>query len=408
MTTTARSDRAAAAVQLLGVLYPEPLRVVVGGDASAPDLRATWLALPAAREPRLLVPAAGARASTRSLRRQLSGRRLRTRVARVGLGAAVATGLPSRLSSLRIAVRGPADAACVEDPLREALGVGTVRLTLPIGPARANRKPVLQVGDAAGRVLAFAKVGHNPLTRALVRHEADALERLATGLDAQQVRVPSRIAATRWRDLETLVMEAIDIPSRRLTGADARERLVQVVAAVAAVGARPAVAWGRHPHRQALQDGLGRCGALAGPLGAALDRLDPETVVPVAAWHGDLNPGNIAVVAGPCPVWDWERFGTEVPAGFDLLHHDLHEAITMRGQTPRAAATDLLGGVAVSLAPLGLAPAVADLVACAYLLTLAERYLGDAQDEAGADLGRVGDWLVPALDDHLRTTGAAR
>ena len=182
----------------------------------------------------------------------------------------------------------------------------------------------------------------------------------------------------------------------------------QVVAAVAAVGAGPAVAWGRHPHRQALQDGLGRCGVLAGPLGAALDRLDPETVVPVAAWHGDLNPGNIAVVAGACPVWDWERFGTDVPPGFDLLHHDLHEAITMRGRTPRDAATDLLAAGAVGLAPLGLTPASADLVTCAYLLTLAERYLGDAQDEAGADLGRVGDWLVPALDDHLRTTGAAR
>ena len=41
----------------------------------------------------------------------------------------------------------------------------------------------------------------------------------------------------------------------------------------------------------------------------------------------------------------------------------------------------------------------------AYLLTLAHRYLVDDQEGAGADLGRVREWLVPALQAHQLRRG---
>ena len=41
-----------------------------------------------------------------------------------------------------------------------------VDLSLGLGTARANRKPVLQVFDARGRSLAFVKIGVTPVTEA--------------------------------------------------------------------------------------------------------------------------------------------------------------------------------------------------------------------------------------------------
>ena len=53
-------------------------------------------------------------------------------------------------------------------------------LSIHIGPARANRKPVLQLLGAGGEALGYAKLGVDPLTRALVDAEAAALVRLST------------------------------------------------------------------------------------------------------------------------------------------------------------------------------------------------------------------------------------
>jgi hypothetical protein len=121
--------------------------------------------------------------------------------------------------------------------------------------------------------------------------------------------------------------------------------------------------------------------------------------VTTGSWHGDLNSGNVALVAGVCPVWDWERFEAGVPLGFDLLHHDLHEAITVHGVAAEAAARRLVRDAARTLAPLGVLPATADAVARAYLVTLACRYLVDNQVGAGSALGHVREWLLPTLQE---------
>ena len=162
------------------------------------------------------------------------------------LGLALTSGLPGRLRRLRLEVHGPPSAPSIEDPLREVLGVADLLLTLPIGPARANRKPVLQVTDPAGTVLAFAKVGHNRLTRELVRHEAASLDSVGD-LRLRGVRAPRVLGHVAWRDLELLVLEPLRVPTRRLTGAAARRRLEEVVRAVADLDDRPPVGVARPP-----------------------------------------------------------------------------------------------------------------------------------------------------------------
>ena len=97
-----------------------------------------------------------------------------------------------------------------------------------------------------------------------------------------------------------------------------------------------------------------------------------------------------------------ERFGTDVPVGFDLLHHDLHRAITVDGIAPGEAALDLLEQAPVLLARWDLDPRTARTVARIYLVTLAQRYAIDRQADAGGNLGRLRNWLVPALQEGAR------
>jgi hypothetical protein len=118
------------------------------------------------------------------------------------------------------------------------------------------------------------------------------------------------------------------------------------------------------------------------------------TVLEYGAWHGDWSPWNMASVADRLLVWDWERFGTGVPVGFDPLHHELQAAIVRDGVPPDAAVRRSLAGAPELLRR---PPAEARLTALLYLTDLATRYLTDRQAEAGNRLGVLGTWLLPEL-----------
>lgn len=402
MTSTTQRPSTSGAVALLTTLYPPPLEVRTG---SVRTPRA-WAAVPSPASPRLLVPLGSRRTMARVVRRQLTGRRPRTRVVRQLLTLAAATGV-LRLPAFRVGVvGGDGHPVGVEEVLGDVLGRDDLALTLPVGPPRANRKPVLQVTDLEGRVLAFAKVGDQALTRALVRREAGALAALEQH-DLPDVLAPRLLGLREWDGNAVLVQEALDIPTDRLTGEAAQHRLLAVVRDVAGTAAGAPVAWLDHPYRAVLEARITelentRGGDAVAGLRAHLDALPPRLPLGVAAWHGDLNPGNVALLDGPCLVWDWERYETGVVPGLDLLHHELHGAITVHGVTPREAASALLDRAPATLAPLDLHPVAADVVARLHLLTLGSRYLADDQEAAGGDLGRIGEWLLPALTEAGR------
>lgn len=385
-----------ASVALLETLYPPPL-VISPGTRSTAATRVRYLALPSVARARLIVPAHPAQASRRAVRRQLSGQRTRTRAARLGLGILAATGMLPRVPGTRLYVSGPQSSPCIEDPLRVVLGRDSLRLTMPLGPPRANRKPVLQVTDDTGAVLAYAKVGHNDLTRRLVRREAEALRRLQTAR-LEHVRAPRVLGLVDWQGLCVLVIEPLDTEVPRLRGQPARQRLLAVVDDIAGVFGVTNHRWRESPLRSRLTQEAASCGTLAAPVLRLVESLASDVVVPTGAWHGDLNPGNVALTNGRCPVWDWERFTEQVPIGFDLLHHDLHRDITVSGEEPRRAVVHLLANAHELLSPWRLTPEVADTVVRAYLLLLAQRYLADGQARAGTQLGQVADWLLPALE----------
>ena len=100
-------------------------------------------------------------------------------------------------------------------------------------------------------------------------------------------------------------------------------------------------------------------------------------------------------------VWDWERFTPGVPIGLDALHHDLQRRL-MAQPDARAAVEQTLDAAARLLLPFGVVdPAATTGTALLYLVDLAARYLADRQAEAGARLGVLGRWLLPAILDRV-------
>ncbi|HLL66169.1 MAG TPA: hypothetical protein VK453_10540 [Micromonosporaceae bacterium] len=377
--------------EVLDVLYP----------ASNWDEHVDYLIIPHARRPRLLVPAHDRRLAAAAVRRYAEPQTRLARWQRTAVVAALRTGIARILLRDRLRVPAPAGAAdSIDAYLSQVLGID-LHLSVHLGPARANRKPVLQLLNPEGRTVAFAKLGTSDLTRRLVRAETSALAVLDR-LDLRHLTVPRVRHAGRWNSHEVLVQSALPVWRPRAAKND--ERLALAMREVArCCGVR------RGPLRDSgywkrLSDRLATLAAY--PEGPALQRA-AERILAVAgsvdleygSWHGDWSPWNMAMVADTILVWDWERFTTGVPTGFDALHHRLQCNIAAAtGGDAGAAVGAMLDDAAALLQPFGaLNRREADVVALLYLIDLAARYLADRQAEAGAPLGVLGTWLLPVL-----------
>ncbi|WP_229072086.1 hypothetical protein [Actinoplanes sp. DH11] len=378
--------------EVLGQLYPAPCDT---GGGPGPVV-AEYLVVPNARRPRLLVPTLNPAVAAAAVRRYAEPQSRLARLKRDAVVAAVHTRTTGLLFRDRIRVTGPASAGIdgyLSDALRRDLAV-----SIHIGPARANRKPVLQLLSTDGDTFAFGKLGTGPLTRSLVKAETAALTTLATS-NLSKLAVPVVLHAGQWRDSEVLIQSALPVwlpraplTPRRLTAA------MLDVAGCRGFTSGPLTGSGYWQELQA------RLGAVADrPEGAGLAAAvgvlaahSGDTTLRYGAWHGDWAPWNMANVEGSLLVWDWERFATGVPLGFDAVHHELQTRIQSTGDA-RAAVEATVRRSDELLAPFGVAPVSREITALLYLVDLAVRYLTDRQAEAGARLGVLGTWLLPVL-----------
>jgi hypothetical protein len=378
--------------EVLELLYPAPCDTSGGRGSPITE----YLVVPDARKPRLLVPNTSRRVAAAAVRRYAEPQSRGARLKRDAVVAALRTGASGVLLRDRIRITGPASES-IDGHLHEALG-RDLSVSIHIGPARANRKPVLQLISPEGETFGFGKLGTGPLTRQLVRAETAALGVLGrSGLT--KLAVPTVLHAGQWRGLEVLIQSALPV---WLPRAPLSPRRLQA--------AMLDIAGCRGYHGGPLV-GSAYWAELRGRLAAVGDR--PEGVALTAAaellatrsgqhglrygaWHGDWAPWNMANLADTLLVWDWERFATGVPVGFDAVHYELQRRIQSSGDAAGAVEATVRQAGEL-LAPFDVADGVRELTALLYLVDLAARYLADRQAEAGARLGVLGTWLLPVL-----------
>ena len=373
--------------EVLALLYPEP-------DETCPGTE--YVLVPDARRPRLLVPAGERRVAAAAVARYAEPQSRLARLKRDAVVAALRTGASAAL--LRDRVTAPGGRDTIETYLRDALDTD-VRLGVHIGPARANRKPVLQVLTPAGETLAFVKLGVNELTRQLVRAEAAALVTLS-GARLPDVGVPTVLHSGRWRGHEVLVQAALPVWQPRVALDPGRcAEAMRVVATGCGIssGTLAGSGYWRRLETRVAEVTQNPDGFQLGRATARLGRSAGDVRLTFGAWHGDWAPWNMRPLADRLLVWDWERFTIGVPLGYDALHFDLQQRISTQSDGAEAVRQTLAAAPQL-LAPFGInASAVVRVTALLYLIDLAARYLADRQAEAGARLGVLGSWLLPVL-----------
>ena len=377
--------------QISGAVRPKAL-----GGAARPEGR-DFVLIPGVRHPRLLVPAAP-RAAAAALRQYGQPRSWAVRLGVAAFALGLAGGLGGTLLGVRVRVTAPPEAESIESYLKTVFSPD-IRVSVRLGPARANRKPVLQSHTASGESVGFVKIGFNALTRDLVRAEAASLAWLErAGLDG--ISVPRVLHHDQWHGMDVLVLSSLPVWQRRRVLSAAQ--LSAAMDTVARVGGLEQGAPAGDAYLQQLRTRLAAADPGAERTGL-LDALDALVAaggcagLTFGAWHGDWSPWNMASTTGGLLGWDWERFATGVPIGFDALHYWLQNEVVAQHRDPLAAATDVFDHAASLLAPFGVDVVRARFTAALYLTDVATRYLVDRQAQAGALLGAPGTWLIPAL-----------
>jgi hypothetical protein len=367
-----------------------------GGERGAE----VYTVVPSASAPRLLVPFGQRRVAAAAVRHTIVATSRQARARQQVLAGVFALGIGRRsVGDLVFRHRVAVDStALLSAHLSERLGA-TVFVSVRFGPQRANRKPVLQLLDSAGRCVAFAKMSVDDFTGQLVRAETDALREL-DGRELGPVRAPRVLHAGPWGAATLLVVEALPVwagssgdPQRT-----ARLRLAAMRAVAGSAGINRATVDASR-YAVVLTERIEALGdhPLAGPLrdGIATAMAHPRPI-DFGAWHGDWNGGNMAVRDDDVLLWDWERYAVGVPVGFDALHYELYRRVA-NGTTPAVAAADIAASSAVLLEPFGIDPIDAGIVWTLYATDIATRFVTDKQELGTTRLGQVGDWIGAAL-----------
>jgi hypothetical protein len=339
----------------------------------------SYLALPRAANPRLLVPLGSLRAAAAALARNHDATSAKARLGRAALGAGLKIGLTQRVAD-RVDVFADRSLSPAERPqhvltdhLRAMFGRDDLEMAVILGVPRLNRKPVLQVLASDGTVVGYVKAAWNDLTAGLVRNETRVLSHLAaTG--PTTFTPPAFVAAGPWGDLELIAASALPNAARP-DQAQVFDPPMPVIAEIAGLWGRSTAKLAESPYWAGVR---GRVMAQAGSevLDRAVDwveRMIGATEIAFGAWHGDFTPWNMARLDEASYVWDWER-AAPAPAGLDLLHFLFQTVCRFEGKAPAAAVESCSERAATLLPVLDVAPGSLPALWLLYRLELLLRY----------------------------------
>lgn len=348
----------------------------------------SWLVLPSARRPQLLVPAT--RSGSRVVAQRMAGGR-RAKVIRWGMATVMRGGLAPLLPVTHLMT----DDERVADLARWMTGRDDLVLAFLFGPDRANRKPVVRAMAPDGRTVAYGKLGTNDLTRDLVRREHENLADLATA-ELSTITLPKVLKYGVWAGHQILVTSAL-----------AEDELHRHPQALPVAATRELMDLGSLSD-QRLGDFLKRMEETPAPADEQraeriiecrrrLSALVGDLEVGMGAAHGDWTPWNMAGVGHCLEVWDWERFQTAVPQGLDVVHF----VLSSRGPHSDVPDAELVAELSTSLRQCAKDPALAEALLCVYLLMMAQRYAADLEiHHAGAVENRF-QWVLGKLSRHM-------
>ncbi|HLU29515.1 MAG TPA: hypothetical protein VKZ65_13830 [Glycomyces sp.] len=400
--------RATYLAEVVGQLYPGPRPDRLAPPGNGGEHR-PYIVVPNRRRPRVLIPASNRKVAAGALARYSRPAARAARAKRDAAVWALRLGLDRLLLPHRIHV---STAESIDDHLSTVLG-HEVHLSIHIGPARANRKPVLQVLDREARTVAFAKIGVNELTRELVEAETAATRRLGELGRLRELRVPSLLYSGTWRGHNVMITSALPAWIEPVADGDARR--LAAMRELAEVGGTTRSPLGESEyaarlrsrlktiaerHRSTGETGDTDADTLVAAGATLLDRF-AHVQLTFGAWHGDWSPWNTCEAADVIYLWDLERFETGVPYGFDRVHYRLQDDIVTHRVDPTTAVLLLAANSSTVLSPMGIPPSEAEPTTLLYLVDLATRYMSDQAEQAGAALGALGRWLLPTLLRHI-------
>jgi hypothetical protein len=361
-----------------------------------------YVVLPSLRRPGLLVPVRSGAAAAAAARQFLLFPGRAGAVATELAAVALRSGMPQRAGRDRLTVAVAPDVAESELPqlvlrrhLAETLGAERVELAVRVGATRPNGKPVVQVAGADGRVLAYAKIGWNDLTRPLVAAEAEALRSFASrGDSARTFRVARLLHSGEWRGNMLTVVEPLTGGSA-ITAPDPPRDATHELAVGGAVARSPLAESGW------WQAARARITAAGAGLDAAADAIGAEAgerLVAFGRGHGDWTPWNMRRIEGRLVVWDWERAADGVPVGIDSMHYGLLVALNARKLPPPRAIADTLARAPSWLADLDQPPELARVILCLELLEMSLRFAEARKAGVTVRHDRFGAALHDVLD----------
>lgn len=322
------------------------LHLAVRGDGDG-HRTGGWVMVPPGRPPRLLSPVRG-RAATSALSQFNDSMTQGARLRKWAMGMALQAGAGMALRRQQVSIAGRSS-----DPQLDLLGTvlpeafgGPVVTAVMLGrELRPNTKPVIQIMRHDGRVLAYAKLGWNPLTKALISNEAAALSSWADE-PPLTFSVPRSLGIIAWNDLSILLVSPVPhrVFRRGPRDQSPRAEIVREVFEHGGTAEGPILsapltrrlvdqaegAVDEHIRRVALE---------------AVDRTVEELGDRTVRWgtaHGDWGPWNMSRTRETLHVWDWERMATGVPVGFDVLHFCFQtRALRSDGRVDRAVTASL-------------------------------------------------------------------
>lgn len=391
MTDAIRSIR-----DMIGPLWPGASFVEHRGPLPRPP-GTTFALLPRKTRSTLLLPVGTAKITISGLRSYSASSGLKSRARHIAAPLIARSGVLSLAGSLLI-VQASAEGSLL-GRLREELGQD-FDVAINIGPPRANRKPILQLIALDGRTLAFVKVGVNDLTRGRVQHEARSLTTVGASLQSA-VRVPQCLGHGSWGECQYLVLAPVNTRTRAQGAlAGRRTRALQELVASCA---KSYEVLGQSAWWQAIGVNLRNHveGAEEEELlhqFRALERKVGHRPVRFGASHGDWSPWNMAAEDGHLTVWDWERFATGVPVGWDSIHFAVQSTLGRKRADPHAVLQAVAQRANGLTTENGGKAGDGDLLFALYLLTLGQRFVSDGQRAAGARYGAIDQWLIPELE----------